>query len=90
MPSWTQLLQMLWTSLRRRQRVICGFTSSSARADIEQIKLFVESGVLKPVVDRTYALDENVAAHRYADSGRKRGSVVIKIFDGPVAARRRP
>ncbi len=82
----TQLLQMLWTSLRRGRRVICGFTSSAARADIEQIKLFVENGVLKPVVDRSYDLDEIVAAHRYADSGRKRGSVVIKIFDGPVAS----
>ena len=82
----TQLLQMMWTSLRRGQRVICGFTSSSSKADIEQIKLLVENGVLKPVVDRVYELDQIAAAHRYVDSGRKRGSVIVKISDRPVAS----
>jgi NADPH:quinone reductase-like Zn-dependent oxidoreductase len=31
------------------------------------------------VIDRTYPLDEIVAAHRYVDSGRKRGSVVLRM-----------
>jgi NADPH:quinone reductase-like Zn-dependent oxidoreductase len=38
-----------------------------------------ESGEYRPVIDRTYELDEIVAAHRYVDTGRKRGNVVLKI-----------
>jgi len=31
------------------------------------------------VIDRTYDLDEIVEAHRYVDTGRKRGNVVLRI-----------
>ncbi len=37
------------------------------------------AGKLKPVIDRTFAFDEIVAAHRYVDSGRKRGTVLVHI-----------
>ncbi len=36
-------------------------------------------GKMWPVIDRTYALDEIVEAHRYVDTGRKRGAVVLRI-----------
>lgn len=38
-----------------------------------------KSGELRPVIDRTYPLYEIVDAHRYVDTERKRGSVVIQI-----------
>ncbi len=38
-----------------------------------------ESGALRPVIDRTFALAEAAKAHRYVDSGRKRGSVILQI-----------
>ena len=36
-------------------------------------------GEIRPVIDRTYALDEIVDAHRYVDNGHKRGNVVITV-----------
>jgi NADPH:quinone reductase-like Zn-dependent oxidoreductase len=36
-------------------------------------------GAMWPVIDRTYTLDEIVEAHRYVDTGRKRGAVVLRI-----------
>jgi NADPH:quinone reductase-like Zn-dependent oxidoreductase len=37
------------------------------------------SGKMWPVIDRTYNLDEIVEAHRYVDTGRKRGAVVVRV-----------
>ncbi|UOQ90230.1 NAD(P)-dependent alcohol dehydrogenase [Agromyces endophyticus] len=48
-------------------------------AGMERLAALAESGVLRPVIDRTYALDEVVEAHRYVDGGHKRGSVVLRI-----------
>jgi len=36
-------------------------------------------GEITPVIDRTYALDEIVDAHRYVDNEHKRGYVVITV-----------
>jgi NADPH:quinone reductase-like Zn-dependent oxidoreductase len=41
------------------------------------------AGAIRPVIDRTYDLDDIVEAHRYVDTGRKRGSVVLRIAAEP-------
>jgi NADPH:quinone reductase-like Zn-dependent oxidoreductase len=53
--------------------------------DLLLIKELVEAGKYRPVIDRTYALDEVVEAARDVESGEKTGNVVLC-----VAATERP
>jgi NADPH:quinone reductase-like Zn-dependent oxidoreductase len=41
-----------------------------------------EAGHYRAVRDRTYDLADIVEAHRFVDTGRKRGNVVVRITDG--------
>ena len=49
------------------------------KEDLLLVKELVETGKYRPVVDRTYALDEVVDATRYVESGQKTGNVVLRV-----------
>jgi NADPH:quinone reductase-like Zn-dependent oxidoreductase len=71
-------VQMAWTGLTGGKKVMAGMAPDRLE-DLVFLKELVDAGKLKPVIDRCYPLEETAEAHRYADTGHKRGSVVITI-----------
>jgi NADPH:quinone reductase-like Zn-dependent oxidoreductase len=55
------------------------YLSTPNHADLETLKSLVESGKLRPVIDRAYALHETGAALRYIDAGHARGKVAVSV-----------
>jgi NADPH:quinone reductase-like Zn-dependent oxidoreductase len=47
---------------------------------LSQINVLLEGQKLKMIIDKTYTIDEVVEAHKYIDSGRKKGNIVM-VFD---------
>lgn len=48
-------------------------------ADLELVRDQIEARKLKTVIDRIYRLEDIVEAHRYVDTGHKRGNVAVIV-----------
>jgi NADPH:quinone reductase-like Zn-dependent oxidoreductase len=55
------------------------FISKERRQDLDELRRLLEAGTIRPVVDRTFPLEEVPAAIRYLRDGHARGKVVITI-----------
>ncbi|MDK1472060.1 NAD(P)-dependent alcohol dehydrogenase [Streptomyces sp. 549] len=58
---------------------LCPLVSSENSADLEALSALVEAGSLRPVIERTYALDDAADAVRQVARGRARGKVVLTV-----------
>lgn len=54
-------------------------TPKLRREGLVSLGTLASNGEIRPVIDRTYALDDIVDAHRYVDAGHKRGNVIITV-----------
>ncbi len=49
------------------------------KEDLVLVKELVDAGDYRPVIDRTYALEDVVEASRYVETGQKTGNVVLRV-----------
>jgi NADPH:quinone reductase-like Zn-dependent oxidoreductase len=74
------MLQTLWILMTSSKKVVAGPVASGA-ADLRFLAELAAAGEFKPVIDRCYPFEQMVEAHRYVDTGRKQGNVVVTLED---------
>ena len=57
----------------------CWFFTEPDGDQLREIAALVESGAIKPVIDREFAFEQLPAALAYLEAGRARGKVVLKV-----------
>ena len=72
-------ISMIRESIRTKKRFIMAENLKDTSQDLADLLDLVREKSLQPVIDRVYAFEELPEAHRYVDSGRKKGNVVISL-----------
>jgi len=72
------MLEIPWIRMTSTKKVIAGPSAERAEDFLFLAKLARE-GHFKPVIDRRYPFERIADAHRYVDTGRKKGSAVITL-----------
>ncbi len=74
---------MMWTSKFGTKKAMITFTGlrppHERTKDLQFISELAENGTIRPVIDRTYTLDQIAEAHRYVETGHKKGNVIITV-----------
>ena len=79
-----QVLRLLSFGIRKKAKKIGGeYTFVFMRADgaqLREITALVESGAIRPVVDKVFPFQDTHKALAYVDSGRAKGKVVVQMI----------
>ncbi|HXJ48909.1 MAG TPA: zinc-binding dehydrogenase, partial [Candidatus Acidoferrum sp.] len=70
----------LWTSRIGHRKVLFPIPPRYTKESIRLFKELIEAGKYRPVVDRSYPLEDVVEATRYVETEQKTGNVVLTVI----------
>jgi NADPH:quinone reductase-like Zn-dependent oxidoreductase len=73
------IVRLRVSSLLRGSQKAVFFIAKTNRADMEILRELLETGKVKPVVDRKYELADAADAFRYLGEGHARGKIVVTV-----------
>jgi|SRR5688572_2847284 len=77
------LLLVPWVSMTSSRKVIAG-PATWCTEDLEFLAGLARAGEFRPVIDRRYPFGKIADAHRYVETGRKKGNVIITVGNDDV------
>jgi NADPH:quinone reductase-like Zn-dependent oxidoreductase len=72
------MLRIPWVSMTSGKKIVAGPATVRAE-DVRLLAELARAGAFRPVIDRRYPFERIVEAHRYVDTGRKKGNVVVTL-----------
>jgi NADPH:quinone reductase-like Zn-dependent oxidoreductase len=72
-------LFMEWWISKTENKKISSFLAKINQKDLATIKELLETGKVKPVIDRTYPLRETAEALRYLGEGHAQGKIIVTV-----------
>ncbi|MEZ5489405.1 MAG: NAD(P)-dependent alcohol dehydrogenase [Gammaproteobacteria bacterium] len=73
-----QMFRRLWSRWATDRKVRIALAGYE-KADLEYLAGLLGEGKIKPVIERSYTIDQIVEAHRYLETGRKIGNVLLAL-----------
>jgi NADPH:quinone reductase-like Zn-dependent oxidoreductase len=74
----SDVIRVLWTSITGRKKIKGGVAIGNQKG-MRLIAELAAAGTLKPVIDRSYPLEQTAEAFKYVEQGHKKGNVVITV-----------